>query len=731
MSKLRDSVVVIVSALLCAGLIFGLLYDVVDSALRRWTDRDLNRRAHLIGVAVASHPQSELQRVLLELGANEDAAHLAACSADGALVAATGLGRSLDCRSALAGSAQTAGGKSTRGKLGASNVVLTAHVLAAGRTLFVVQDRTFLDARRKHVLWMIFVFAEVALLALLVLARTGARIGSRRTEEEARSIVRQMRSQGASDAPVPPHLRLLIRDMHDTVEHLRRSPQTGAERLASVAGAGIASGGLVVIANREPYSHEWDGDGKVVVKRPASGLVTGIEPILRACGGTWIAYGGGSADRACSDRNGRVAVPPEAPEYTLRRMWIEEDVYERYYSGFANEGLWPLCHLAHTQPSFRATEWLAYQAVNETFARAAVEEARADGLLLIQDYHFALVPRLVREQAPHIVTSLFWHIPWPNSEVVGICPWKEALLEGMLGADVVGFHTRQYCLNFLESVQRYLECRVDFDEMTVTYDGRQTRVRAYPISVEWPYPAASRLDGTRLRADLGIAGDVHVSVGVDRADYTKGLLERVAAVETLLETDPSLHGRYVFVQLASPTRMRIRRYQQLADDLQEAVTRVNARFGTASWTPIVLQMRTFSPEEVRVYYAMADSAIVTPLHDGMNLVAKEYAASCEDGDGALVLSVFAGAAKELEGALLVNPYDTGQVAQAILRAVRMPLAERRARMQAMRAQIASSSIYEWSEKLLADLCEVRQKGARFWPQQRPAASPRRAEAAAI
>ena len=479
-----------------------------------------------------------------------------------------------------------------------------------------------------------------------------------------------------------------------------------------------------MIANREPYEHVRQDDGSVAVNRPASGLVTGIEPVLRACGGTWIAYGSGSADRAHADSEGRLAVPPEAPEYTLRRLWIEEETYERYYSGLANEGLWPLCHMAHTQPSFRSEDWRAYQNVNESFARAAIGETTAEGMLLIQDYHFALVPRMVREEAPHVVTSLFWHIPWPGSEVIGICPWKEALLEGMIGADVVGFHTRQYCLNFLETAQRYLECRVDLEEMSITYGGHRTLVRAYPISVEWPYPAKSRAQGEDLRRSLGIAPGVHVTVSVDRADYTKGLLERVAAVEQLLEDDPSLIGKYVLVQLASPTRTRIPRYQQLAADLVASVARVNERFGTASWSPIVLQMRTFSPDEVKDYYAMAGSALVTPLHDGMNLVAKEYVAACEDGDGALVLSVFAGAAKELQGALLVNPYDTQQVAEALLRAVRMPLAERRARMQAMRAQIASSSIYDWSEKLLADLRDVREEGARFWPQRaRPMSSP--------
>jgi trehalose-6-phosphate synthase len=480
------------------------------------------------------------------------------------------------------------------------------------------------------------------------------------------------------------------------------------------------SGDLVIIANREPYSHE-NTDSGVIVQRPASGLVTGLEPILKASGGTWIAYGGGSADREHSDRHGRLAVPPEEPEYTLRRMWIGEDEYDRYYAGFANEALWPLCHMAHVQPAFRSRDWTSYQNVNDTFARAAVDETSADGMLLIQDYHFALVPRLVRNRAPHIVTNLFWHIPWPHPELFGICPWKETLLEGMLGADILGFHTRQYCRNFLETAGRYLECRVNYDEMSITYGGHRTVVRPYPISVEWPYPSATRTEGAALRRSLGIPMDAHVSVGVDRADYTKGLVERVAGVELMLEENPSLTGRFVFVQLASPTRSSIRRYRELADDLNAIVARVNARFATSDWTPVHLQMRTFSPEEVRRHYAMADSALVTPLHDGMNLVAKEYVAACEDGDGVLVLSELAGAAQELEGALLVNPYDTAQMAQAILRAVRMPLAERRARMQTMREQIATHSIYDWSARLLTDMHEVRQQRARFWPH-RPAAA---------
>ena len=508
--------------------------------------------------------------------------------------------------------------------------------------------------------------------------------------------------------------------IQEAVERVRRdegAPRSGsAQRLRSFASAVVPPGGLVVLSNREPYSHEHTDDGRVAVQRPPGGLVTAIEPVLRACGGTWIAHGSGSADRMHSDSRGRLAVPVEAPEYALRRLWIADEDYERYYEGFANEALWPLCHMAHAQPLFRAADWAAYQRVNESFAAAALEETPSGGLVLLQDYHLALVPRLIRERAAHLVTSLFWHIPWPHSEVIGICPWKEALLEGMLGADILGFHTTRYCLNFIETAQRYLECRFDPEEMLLWYGGRKTLIRSYPISVEWPYSAAAPERGEALRTALGISRDTHVSVGVDRADYTKGLVERIAAVELLLEQNPSLIGRYVLVQLASPSRARIPRYQQVLTGVREIADRVNARFGTADWKPVILQLRSFSPEEVREHYRLADSVLVTPLHDGMNLVAKEYVAACDDGDGVLVLSEFAGAAKELDGALLVNPYDAQQMAGAILRAMRMPMAERRARMQMMREHIASHSIYDWSEKLLADMRDVRRSRKRFWPQ---------------
>jgi trehalose 6-phosphate synthase/phosphatase len=351
--------------------------------------------------------------------------------------------------------------------------------------------------------------------------------------------------------------------------------------------------------------------------------------------------------------------------------------------------------------------------VNGKFAAAAVEEAK-HGLFLVQDYHFALVPREIRSLVASAVIGLFWHIPWPNDEVVGICPWKRELLAGMLAADVVGFHTRYHCLNFLSTVGRYLEARVDLEAMSVEYQGHITRVKPYPISVEWPYPAASREAGKQMREELGIPADAMVAIGVDRADYTKGLLERIDAVRTLLSEHPELIGKFVFMQSAAPSRTHIKRYRDLVSELEEAVLRVNRTFGHDDYLPVVLRVTHFNPEEVRQIYAMADLAVITPLHDGMNLVAKEYVASCNDLRGALVLSMFAGAAKELDGALLVNPYDSTEVASAIHRAIIMSEREKSDRMQRMRAAIERRTIFDWSAALLSDLGEVAARRKELW-----------------
>jgi trehalose 6-phosphate synthase len=519
---------------------------------------------------------------------------------------------------------------------------------------------------------------------------------------------------------LPAEITTLIRDLDDSVARRRkkrdsRDPaESGPARLRRLVAEKMPDTRLVLIANRQPYIHLREGE-RVTVSRPASGLVTGVEPLLRACGGVWIGHGSGNADKEFADEKGRLAVPPEAPEYVLRRVWLTRKEEEGFYYGFSNEGLWPLCHIAHARPLFRKSDWEAYETVNRRFAAVAAEEVGERGLVLVQDYHFARVPAELRRLSPDSIISLFWHIPWPNQEVVGICPWTRELLDGMLGADVIGFHTRYHCLNFLDTVGRFLEARVDLETMSIEYGGHRTRVKPYPISVQWPYPSATPEQAREHRAHLGFE-ETFVFLGIDRADYTKGLLERVWAMDALLEAHPDLAGTIVYVQLAAPSRTHIKRYRDLISEVEEAVTEVNRKWGSDGWAPIQFELRNGTGDEVARLYAMADCALVTPLHDGMNLVAKEYVASRAEEDGTLVLSIFAGAAKELEGALLVNPYDTAEVAAAMFRAMKMDSGERGARMRSMRAAVARNSIYDWSAALLTDMAEIWKEQDRSWPR---------------
>jgi trehalose-6-phosphate synthase len=728
-------------AVISTTVVFGAIYIVLDRGLRRWTDRDLGRKAALVWSALAldvrQDTPEELEEKFEALAGADRLIGVLACWGDGRTVSNAQLPPQMSCSSPLARAAVAAEGNAIIARLGGRDVHTTAHRIegsSAGQWVVIVQDRSFVSSRRGRVVRVIVIAAYLSLLALILLGKLGIRVGRARFDQAARDLLSHIR-EGQIPAELPSDLQPLATDVTDTLARFRArtaidGDSTGPARLRRLVATELAGNPLVVVANREPYLHEFGANGEVRVVQPASGLVSGVEPVLRACGGTWIGHGGGSADRETADASGRLAVPPDHPEYVLRRVFLSDEEYDGYYFGFSNEGLWPLCHIAHTRPVFRPGDWDSYQSANRRFAQATVEEGGSQAFVLVQDYHYAVLPRYVRELAPEAVVSLFWHIPWPNSEVIGICPWKEALLDGMLGADVLGFHTRYHCLNFLETARRYLECRVDLDAMAVEYNRHRTLVRPYPISIEWPYPAAPRHAGTALRASLGIDPERHVAVGVDRSDYTKGLVERVEAVERMLELYPDAVGRFIYVQLAAPSRTRIKRYRDVISDLEETVLRVNRRFGGPGYKPVVLQLRSFSPDEVRAYYAMADSAIVTPLHDGMNLVAKEYVASCSDGDGALVLSTFAGAAKELEGALIVNPYDPDSMARAIYSAMEMPRTERRERMEMMRSQIAKNSIYDWSRKLLHDMAEVSKRRDRLWTEHVDEAEKIRLEAAA-
>jgi trehalose 6-phosphate synthase len=463
-------------------------------------------------------------------------------------------------------------------------------------------------------------------------------------------------------------------------------------------------GPLFVVSNREPVSHVWE-NGQMAVQTPASGLVTAMEPVLRACGGVWVAHGSGSGDREAADERGRIGLPIDDPRYTLRRVWLTREEEEGYYYGFSNEGLWPLCHIVHTRPLFRPEDWVHYQAANRKFADALLDEMEGveAPLVLIQDYHFALLPAYVKEARPDARVAIFWHIPWPNFEAFGICPWQHEILAGMLGADIIGFHTQYHCNNFLETVERVVESRIDWEHFTVTRGPRVTRVKPFPISVD---PDA--IDDGPARSREQVLAQLELSVeffgiGVERVDYTKGLPERFRALGRFFEQYPEYVGRMTFVQVASPSRSQIKRYQELVREVAETVKEVNGRLQTRTWRPIVYLDRHHDRHEILPLYRHADFCMVTSLHDGMNLVAKEFVAAREDEEGVLVLSRFTGAARELTDAVMVNPYDLDEMAEAVRVALAMPREEQRARMTRMRRVVREHNIYRWAGLLLNEL----------------------------
>ena len=487
-----------------------------------------------------------------------------------------------------------------------------------------------------------------------------------------------------------------------------------ADRLRASIHRRLHANSLFVVSNREPYQH-FRGNKGIEVRVPASGLVTALEPILCACDGTWIAHGSADADRLAVDANDRLRVPPDQPRYTLRRVWLTKEEEAGYYLGFANEGIWPLCHIAHTRPVFRAADWEYYQHVNAKFAQALFAEIeRAENpYVLIQDYHFALLPRFIKRKRPDARVAIFWHIPWPNPEAFRICPWERELLDGLLGADLISFHIQAHCNNFLETVDQSLESRIEWDRFTVNRTDHITAVRPHPISValpEWSREAGETTSAEQNRANILAAFGPEVlffGVGVDRVDYTKGIVERFRGIECFLDKYPHFQGKFVFAQFGAPSRTDIRRYQDLVAEVEAEAERINRRLQTERWRPIVLFSRHHSHREIEPYYRAADFCLVTSLHDGMNLVAKEYVASREDGDGVLILSQFTGASRELRDSLLVNPYDTAQMAEMIRRALEMPAEERRGRMERMRRMVRDYNVYRWAGELISELSEIR------------------------
>ncbi|OGO24497.1 MAG: trehalose-6-phosphate synthase [Chloroflexi bacterium RBG_16_50_9] len=464
-----------------------------------------------------------------------------------------------------------------------------------------------------------------------------------------------------------------------------------------------------MVSNREPYIHTFSGR-KIVTQVPASGLTTALDPVMRACGGTWIANGRGEADRAVVDKDNKVSVPSEKPRYSLKRVRISREEEDGYYYGFSNDALWPLCHIAYTRPVFVEADWNTYKKVNEIFARSVLDEVGDEkAFVFVQDYHLTLLSRLIKERNPNIITAQFWHIPWPNPEAFRICPWQEEILRGLLGNDLLGFHIRYHCNNFLDTVDRAIEAKVDRERYEVTCGGKKTAVRPFPISIDFEEISqeAQKKDVARemerLKNSLGLEDGTVIGAGLDRMDYTKGIPDRLRAVVRFFEKYPEYRGRMVFIQAGVLSRMQLETYKKLNEEIDNLVAEINGKLGDGSWKPIIYLNEHLSPVTLMALRRLASFFAVSSLHDGMNLVAKEFVASRFDEDGVLLLSPFTGAARELTDALLVNPYATDHFADAIKNALEMPQAERQKRMRKMREVVRENNIYKWAADIISDL----------------------------
>lgn len=480
-----------------------------------------------------------------------------------------------------------------------------------------------------------------------------------------------------------------------------------AERLREYMKAYLKDRQLFVVSNREPYVHTKTKNG-VECSVPAGGVITALEPVMTACGGTWLAHGSGSADKETADAEGKILVPPDEPKYTLKRIWLTEKEVAGHYTGFSNEALWPLCIMAHTRPLFRKEDWEQYRKVNGIFAKSLLAEIKhvQRPIILIQDYHFALLPAMIKKSRPDAQVAIFWHIPWPSAETFSICPWRKELLEGMLGADIVGFHTQQFCNNFIDTVGAEIESRIDYDHFSITRGGRTSYVKPFPISVAFTDPARKHTEPSRDMLRRHGITTRHLGIGVDRLDYAKGILERFKGIEFLLDAHPEYREQFTFLQIASPSRESVEKYREYAHAVTEEAERINEKFSTKQWKPIVFVKKHHTHEELQEIYRLADICLITSVHDGMNLVAKEFVAARDDEQGVLILSQFTGAARDLKGALLINPYSAEETSETIHQALSMPLAEQHRRMKALRRAVSDFNVYRWSAELIKALSKI-------------------------
>jgi trehalose-6-phosphate synthase len=484
-----------------------------------------------------------------------------------------------------------------------------------------------------------------------------------------------------------------------------------SEALQNLISARLGNMRFIVVSNREPYVHAMR-QGRIECMTPASGMATALDPIMRASGGVWIAHGSGDADRLVTDALDHVSVPPDNPRYTLRRVWLDKDTEKGYYYGLSNEGLWPLCHIAFHSPVFRLGDWECYRRANQIFADAVLEEAQGEpAFVFIQDYHFGLLPRMLKNSNPSLVVAQFWHIPWPNREVFRVFPWSEELLDGMLGNDLLGFHLSYHCANFLETVGRGIEALVEAEHSDITRGGHVTMVRPFPISIDFEEHSAVAASAEVDREmdvwlkEIGYRPEF-IGVGIDRIDYTKGIPNRLDGLDLFLEQNPEFQGRLVFVQVGVPSRMNISQYSDLDHELTAKVEAINAKWRKDGWEPVFFHRGHCSQKQMMALHRLGNFCIVSSLHDGMNLVAKEFVASRFDEQGVLILSSFAGAARELPECILVNPFSVDGVADAILRALLMPADEQTRSMHSLRLTVAENNVYQWAGQLLSKLLKI-------------------------
>lgn len=722
-------------------ILSGIAYAVVpfaDQLTLRWFMRDLEMRSALVANTIqeplleqlATGSDKKTRDLFNKLTGDERIYAVAYCSAPTARpLGSRLLPPALRCDAIE----QFAHSKNRllsqpQGSLHVSVLPLTSADAPEGK-LVLLHDMSFVEKRSEETRRYLFYFFTGLALAISLITVAIAQLSWRGWVQGMRAL---MRGEGLLRRPesppsAPPELRPIARDLRKLVQELESEVRSRDESqiswtphsLRAILHGELRGENVIVVSNREPYIHQRRGD-QIEVQRPASGLVTALEPVMRACSGTWIAHGGGSADRDAVDAHDRVRVPPEKPSYSLRRIWLDANEEAGYYYGFANEGLWPLCHNAHVRPTFRSSDWQHYVSVNRKFAMAVVEEAgTAAPIVLVQDYHLALLPRMIRERLPEATIITFWHIPWPNQESFAICPWREDILTGLLGSSILGFHTQTHCNNFIDTVDRLLESRVDRDTLTVSLGGELTAVHRYPISITWPpeqellsKPVAECREEIRL-ANVLPANHL-LGIGIDRLDYTKGIVERFRAVERLLELQPQWIGRFSFIQIAAPSRSKIDEYQTYETQVRTLAAAINARF-TAGYPdtppPILLKVEHHGVASVHAHYRAADLCLVSSLHDGMNLVAKEFVAARDDERGVLILSQFAGAASELAEALIVNPYDMDQCAAALHLALAMPESEQRDRMRLMRSVVREFNIYRWAGRMLLDAAHMRRRQA--------------------